>query len=126
VGHGATGTLGAHAEQAAFRHLVDNDLRPIARNFRCRGGELDLVMLDGDCLVIVEVRYRKSSRFAAPAITVDRHKQRKLVRTAALFAARNRRFASLPMRFDVVAVEGSTTPAIRWIRDAFRPDDSMF
>jgi putative endonuclease len=126
VGRDATATLGARAEEAAFRQLVDNGLQPIARNFRCRGGELDLVMLDGNCLVIVEVRCRKSTRFTTPALTIDRRKQDKLVRTAALFAARNRRFASLPIRFDVVTIEGRTAPTIRWIRDAFRPDDSIF
>ena len=82
-------------------------------------------MLDDACLVVVEVRYRKSNAFTDPGLTVDRHKQRRLVRTAALFLTRHRRFANYAMRFDVVAIEGHDDARVRWIRDAFRPDDSM-
>jgi putative endonuclease len=96
----------------------------VARNFRCRGGEIDLIMLDGTCLAFIEVRCRRSSAFSAPGPTVDRHKQRRLVRTAALFAARHAQYAQSVMRFDVVAIEGETADGIRWFRDAFRPDDS--
>mgnify|MGYP001813812433 CR=1 FL=1 len=99
-------------------------MRPVAQNFRRRGGEIDLLMLDDDCLVVVEVRYRGSNAFTVPELTVDRHKQRRLVRTAALFLARHQRFSNYAMRFDVVAVEGRDRPRVRWIRDAFRPDDS--
>ena len=81
-------------------------------------------MLDGDCLVFVEVRYRRSLVFADPALTVDRHKQRKIVRTAMLFTAARRRFAMHTMRFDVIAVAGVDASRVRWIQDAFRPDDS--
>jgi putative endonuclease len=83
-------------------------------------------MLDGGCLVFVEVRYRRSSSFTDAALTVDQRKQRKIVRTALLFSAARRRFAMHAMRFDVVAVEGADASRIRWIRDAFRPDDSSF
>ena len=95
----------------------------MARNFRRRGGEIDIVMIDGDTLVFVEVRYRRSATFAAPGLTVDRRKQRKLVRAAALFAAAHHRLAGYEMRFDVVAIEEGKP--VHWIRDAFRPDDSM-
>lgn len=120
----ATGPVGAHAESAAFDYLINQGLRPVARNFRCRGGEIDLIMIHDQCLTFVEVRYRTTSNFAQPDHTVDRHKQRKIIRTAAMFYARNRAYASHVMRFDVVAIEGKDPPSIRWIRDAFRPDDS--
>ncbi len=77
------------------------------------------------CLVFVEVRFRQSARFTDPEITVDRRKQRKLLRTAAMFLARNGHYARLATRFDIVAITGSTPPRVRWIRDAFRPQDSM-
>lgn len=124
MGPGPTGTLGDQAEQLAFRYLTDRGLRPVARNFRTRGGEIDLILLDGDCLTFVEVRCRRSAKFTEPALTVDHRKQRKLVRTAALFAARHRAYAQHVMRFDVVAIEGDEVPTIEWIRDAFRPNDS--
>lgn len=103
---------------------MDQGLRPVARNFRTRGGEIDLIMLDGDCLVFVEVRSRRSNDFTEPGLTVDYHKQRKLIRTAAFFGARNPIYANHVMRFDVVAVEGADPPSIKWIGDAFRPNDS--
>jgi putative endonuclease len=81
-------------------------------------------MRDSTCLVFVEVRYRESARFAAAGHTVDRHKQRKIIRTAALFLSRQPRFANAVTRFDVVAIEGSDEPRVDWIRDAFRPNDS--
>jgi putative endonuclease len=121
LGPGSHRTLGARGENIAYRFLVDRGLRPVARNFRCRGGEIDLIMLDRQCLAFVEVRWRRSSRFAAPADTVDHRKQRKLIRAAAMFLSRQRRYATLATRFDVIAIEGDD---VRWIRDAFRPDDS--
>lgn len=124
MGRGSTGTLGDYAEQRAFRYLIDRGLRPVARNFRSRGGEIDLIMLDGECLTFIEVRCRRSTGFTTPALSVDPRKQRKIIRTAALFGARNRTYANHVMRFDVVAVEGVDCPTIKWIRDAFRPTDA--
>lgn len=124
MGRGPTGTLGDHAEEQAFRFLVHRGLRPVARNFRSRGGEIDLIMLDERCLVFVEVRCRRSTNFTKPELTVDYRKQRKIVRTAALFGARNRAYSTHVMRFDVIAIEGEDPPVIQWIRDAFRPNDS--
>ena len=124
MGNRDTGVVGRRAESLAFEYLRDRGLAPVARNFRSRGGEIDLIMLDGDCLAFVEVRSRRSSRFASPANTVDARKQRKLVGTASMFIARHDRFAHYTMRFDVISIEGTPRPSVRWIRDAFRPDDS--
>ena len=124
MGHRGTGALGDRAENAAFRYLIQQGLRPVARNFRSRGGEIDLIMLDDHCLTFIEVRFRSTSDFAQPSHTVDRHKQRKIIRTAAMFYARNHCYANHVMRFDVVAIECTNPPSIMWLRDAFRPDDS--
>ena len=97
---------------------------PVARNFYCRGGEIDLIMLDEDCLVFIEVRFRSTSKFARACDTVDARKQRKIIRTAAMFVARNHRFGNAVMRFDVVAAEGPEEAIIDWIKDAFRPNNS--
>ncbi len=119
-----SGLVGSSAEQRAFHFLIARGLRPVARNFRCRGGEIDLIMLDGDCLTFVEVRYRASANFVPASQTVDIRKQRKIIRTAAMYIARNRQFAAHTMRFDVIAVEGTSTLSITWISDAFRPIDA--
>lgn len=124
MGFGSTGSLGQKAESKALRFLVREGLTPVSRNFRTRGGEIDLIMLHGDCLTFVEVRYRKSSRFSRPALTVDHRKQNKILRTAALFLAHKKRYARHTMRFDVVSIEGGEEGHIEWIRDAFRPNDS--
>ena len=124
MGSGSTGTLGKRAEDRALRHLADAGLQLLVRNFRRRGGEIDLVMLDGDCLVFVEVRFRATAGFAHPGLTVDHRKQRKITRTAALFLSANVRHARRPARFDVVAIVGNGPDGVEWIRDAFRPDDA--
>ena len=124
MGYRNTGTVGHQAEQLAFDFLIDQNLRPVARNFHSRGGEIDLIMLDGNCLTFVEVRFRASALFTPASHTVDHHKQRKIIRTAAMYIARNRQFSMHTMRFDVVAIEGGENTAINWIRDAFRPNNS--
>ncbi len=116
--------LGAAVEAAARDHLVDAGLRPVAANANYRLGELDLVMLDGDTLVFIEVRYRRDDRFGGGAASVDFRKQRKLVRAAQLFLQRHARYANGACRFDVVEAEGDpAAPRLNWLRDAFRADD---
>jgi len=124
VGSRTTGAVGRQAEQLAFDFLIKHDLRPVARNFHCRGGEIDLIMLDRSCLTFVEVRYRASAAFTAASHTVDYHKQRKIIRTAAMFVARNRQFSTATMRFDVIAIEGPGGESVDWVKDAFRPHNS--
>jgi putative endonuclease len=124
VGYASTGSVGRQAEQLAFDYLTGQKLSPVARNFYCRGGEIDLIMLDSDCLTFIEVRFRASTSFTPASHTVDHHKRRKIIRTAAMFIAKNHRFSTYTMRFDVVAIEGVDNPTIRWIKDAFRPNNS--
>ena len=85
-------------------------------------------MRDGRCLVFVEVRFRADSAFVRARESVDIHKQRKLIRTAALFIRQRSRYANSVMRFDVVAIDADTDAngksRIEWITDAFRPEDS--
>jgi putative endonuclease len=118
-----TRAVGTNAEQVAQRFLAKKGLTSIAQNFRCRLGEIDLIMLDKDCLVFVEVRYRAAKQRIAARLTVNVRKQLKLIKTAATFLARNPRFAQHSVRFDVVAVDGDT---LDWIADAFRPSDGSF
>ena len=111
---------GDAVEAAARTMLLDAGLRDIARNAACRAGEIDLVMRDGDCLVFVEVRYRRNARFGGGGASVDARKQCKLVRAAEVFLLRNRTLAAMPCRFDVVEADGdAAAPTLRWIRAAF-------
>ncbi|HZD52436.1 MAG TPA: YraN family protein [Woeseiaceae bacterium] len=119
----AKGIRGRRAEELALRHLESQGLALVAKNFRCRLGEIDLVMRMSRSLVFVEVRSRASSRFASPLESVDWRKQQKLIRAASYFLMMNRAFRHHAVRFDVVAVEGPLPGgySLQWIRDAFRP-----
>jgi len=110
---------GAVAEDLVLGYLQGQGLTLVTRNFRCRVGELDLIMRDGEYLVFVEVRSRRSIRYGAPAESVTRTKQQKLLRAAAFYLQRQN--LDLPCRFDVVAVlQSGGDPQIEWIRDAFQ------
>ena len=114
---------GKQAEQIAHDYLKAKGLRLIQANYRCRVGELDLVMLDGQVLVIVEVRYRKTSRIAGPMQTIDSHKRDRLALAARHFLMRHDHLRDMPVRFDVVGLTGSTArPSISWAKNAFEFD----
>ena len=114
--------VAGHAvEEAAETHLAAAGLRPVARNVTCRMGELDLVMRDGEALVFVEVRYRRSASHGSAAESVSRAKRARLVNAARYFLMRNPKLSNLPCRFDVVAVDGEgEARRVAWLRDAFR------
>jgi len=115
---------GVAAEGLAGRYLAGNGLRLVTANFRARVGELDLVMTDRGVLVVVEVRARRRANVATPAATVNRGKQRRLIRTTQYFLLRHRQFARWPVRFDVVSITGELSdPEILWTRGAFTLDD---
>jgi putative endonuclease len=120
---GATREAGARCEDLADAYLQRAGLAPIARNFNCRHGELDLVMRDGDVVVFVEVRYRRKGgggRFGDGFDSVGASKRARLVRAAATFLARHPRLAGRPCRFDVVAVAGDVAaPQLEWLPNAF-------
>lgn len=104
---------GDAGEERAMRHLESRGLSLVARNFRCRGGEIDLVMQDRNTLVFVEVRQRADARFGGAAASVTAGKQRRLVLAAQVFL---QRYAEVPpCRFDVVAIEAGN---LHWIPNA--------
>lgn len=111
---------GRQAEALACRYLQQRGLRLISQNWRCKRGELDLVMLDGDTVVFVEVRYRRHRAWGGALESVDSRKQEKLIRAAQLYLQQDSRLAKHPCRFDVVALDQSGTgQKPNWIRNAF-------
>jgi len=117
------GTVGKESEELALAYLRKRGLRLVYRNFRCRVGEIDLIMRDDAVLVFVEVRYRRPGQYASAAVSVDTGKQRRLVLAGSMFLAGATEYADSPVRFDVVALDGSShrESKIQWLRDAFRP-----
>src|SRR5947209_6686297 len=108
--------LGAVAEARAAEFLQDKGYRVVDRNWTCRGGEIDLVCVDGgDTLVFVEVRARADARHGTPLETVVDLKRRRLVRAAQIYLHVKKR-QDCACRFDVVAVTGET---IEHVEDAF-------
>lgn len=110
---------GEAAEALACRYLERQGLVLIERNYRCRAGEVDLIMRDGECLVFVEVRSRRHSGYATPAETITRAKQRRVCRAAAYYLLTHRYNA--PCRFDVIAIL-QQQQQLDWIRGAFQAD----
>lgn len=114
--------IGAAHEDAAARHLADAGLVLVERNVRCRYGEIDLVLRDGELLVFAEVRYRRDAGHGGALESVDARKRGRLVGAARWYLHTRPQFANVPCRFDVVAIDGAPPFSIDWIRDAFRVD----
>ena len=113
-------SLGKWAESIAQDHLRENGLETLAVNYRCRHGELDLVMLDDSTIVFVEVRYRKSSSYGSGTESVTTAKQQRLIATANHYLQHTGSSENVACRFDVVAISDiRKCPDIDWIKDAF-------
>ncbi len=111
---------GSEWEAAVESWLRKAGLRPLARNFFCRYGEIDLIMRDGDIVVFVESRYRKTGDGVA---SVGASKRLKMQRTASMYLQANPVFANAPCRFDVVGCRGTPhNPSFDWVKSAFDAD----
>ena len=111
-----TQAIGKDAEQRAEALLSTAGLRCLRRNYRCRGGEIDLLMRDGDTLVFVEVRFRRSDTFGGALASIDGRKRRRLVLAAQHYLLHHPWPG--PCRFDVVGL-GPSKNAAKWVRNAF-------
>ena len=112
---------GNQAERQAELLLKQAGLTVLDRNYRCKQGELDLVMRDADTVVFVEVRYRRSSQWGSAAETVDARKQKRVIAAAQHYLLTHPQLAKHPCRFDVIAANGNSADpaAYHWIREAF-------
>ncbi len=112
---------GKLAEDLAFGYLLELGLKPLARNYRCLCGEIDIIMQDDEIVVYIEVRYRKNKHYIDPVETIDVGKRNRIIKTSLHFMQSNRSAAKSPCRFDVITVsENLTTPEIKWIKNAFQ------
>ncbi|MBI3903867.1 MAG: YraN family protein [Nitrosomonadales bacterium] len=110
-------TRGAQAEQLAAQFLQRHGLKLLHNNYRCRYGEIDLILQDGNTLVFAEVRLRSRSNFGGAASSINTAKQSKLVRTAQYYLATLARIP--PCRFDAVLLEALDDNSIEWVKNAF-------
>ncbi len=115
---------GDAAETAALAVLEQAGAILLARNARYSVGELDLIVLDGDTLVFVEVRQRKSDAFGGAAASLDARKQRKCALAAQCWLKQNPRYAAMPCRFDAVLFNGlEPNWQFQWLKNAFQFQD---
>ena len=115
---------GEDAEVACLTHLKSKGLKLVDRNFNCRQGEIDIIMLDNKTLVFVEVRFRKNNNFGGGLESITTAKQNKLRRTAELYLQQNSQYQNA--RFDVVSMSKTsqansdkTEYTFDWIENAF-------
>jgi putative endonuclease len=113
----STGTRGAQAEQLAAQFLQRQGLKLLQQNYRCRHGEIDLILQDGATLVFAEVRLRSRNDFGGASASITASKQAKLVRAAQHYLAALGR--TPPCRFDAVLFEALDGSAPQWLKNAF-------
>ena len=111
-----TTTRGREAETKAAQYLQRAGLRLVERNFRVRGGEIDLICRDGKGLVFVEVRQRSRGDFGGAAASITTGKQRRIILAAQHYLAGK---PDCDCRFDCVLIDGEQ---LEWIKDAFAAD----
>ena len=107
---------GARAEELCAELLRKAGLRVLARNWRCRHGEIDLVAEEGGTLVFAEVRYRRGQRYGGAAESVTAAKRARLIAAARLYLMRR---PDADCRFDVLLLDSLEHSRVQWIRNAF-------
>ncbi|HNX75572.1 MAG TPA: YraN family protein [Candidatus Rifleibacterium sp.] len=113
--------LGGRGEDMALEFLTGLGYELVTRNYRSRGGELDLIMRDGTTLVFVEVRTKTVFSHGNPLETIDYRKRRQIEKTARLYLARKKLGDEISCRFDVVGIslDKESTPQIEHVINAF-------
>lgn len=112
-------SLGSEGESLAVAYLERQRYRIVERNFRCRGGEIDIVARDGKTIVFVEVKTRKDTQYGPPQLAVTPFKQRQISKAALTWLAKNRQLEA-SARFDVISIMFSgEQPWIEHIPNAF-------
>lgn len=110
-------STGVVAEKKALTYLLEQGLILVHQNYYCCFGEIDLIMQDQDTLVFIEVRYRKSGDFGGALASINRTKQRKIIKTAMHYLSQ---LAREPYcRFDAIALNDTQSIPL-WVKDAFQ------
>lgn len=103
-----TRRVGSEKEEEACRYLEEKGYEIVTTNYRCRDAEIDIVAGDGRTLVFVEVKYRKNTEYGSGAHAVSVKKIRNISRCARYYIYKEHVPADVPMRFDVIAIDGDT------------------
>lgn len=106
---------GAQAERLAAQYLQRKGLALVETNFRCRFGEIDLILREGETLIFAEVRQRRNNDYGGAAASIDSHKQRRLILTAQHYLSGLPH--TPPCRFDAVLLDAAEN--VEWVKNAF-------
>lgn len=111
---------GKAAEERALNFLKKCGLKPLEKNYRTRGGEIDLIMLDDETIVFIEVRARSNDSYMKPLESIDKRKLENIIYASNHYLQKNRAGNDSSCRFDVVVLTGASgQPKIEWIKNAF-------
>tara|TARA_R100001163_G_C5059084_1_gene195737 strand:- start:380 stop:781 length:402 start_codon:yes stop_codon:yes gene_type:complete len=117
---------GLYYEKLALEFLRRHGLRLQQKNYHCRLGEIDLILLDAQVLVFAEVRFRARNDFGTGFETVGRYKQQKLIRCAQFYLLEKKLYEKCDLRFDILSISRNQEEAeIHWIKNAFSVEPSM-
>lgn len=108
---------GNYYETIAKNHIIQLGGQVLLMNYHALCGELDLIILDENEIAFVEVKYRKSNAFGGAINAVTKSKQSKIIKTAQHYLVKNKKYAKMPCRFDVLCIDGQLT--IEWLKHAF-------
>jgi len=109
-------SLGTEKEMLAVEYMKQQGAILLEQNFYFRGGEIDLIIKDGEYICFIEVKYRNSRNYGFPEEAVTPAKQKKIIQGARIYLYRNHYPSDTPCRFDVISVYKDE---ITWIKDAF-------
>lgn len=112
--------IGTHYETQARLYLEKHGLVFLSANFRCRHGEIDLIMREDQQWVFIEVRYRRQTHFGDGIASITHHKKQRLHRAALVYLMQRKRLYKVPVRFDIISIDSKQQ--FTWIKNAFEVD----
>ncbi len=120
---------GLYFEKIAQNWLQQKGLVPVQQNYSCRSGEIDLIMLHGETLCFIEVKFRNNNAFGGTAYSIPLSKQRKITQTALTFIASHKKFQQHTYRFDALFIRPEDKlkkNLFEWIQNAFSTEKSAY
>jgi putative endonuclease len=115
----STTQTGQEQEVLACDYLISQGLQLVMQNYQCKLGEIDIIMQDKDTLVFVEVRHRKQNNYVSGIESINKSKQRKIIKTSQYYLQAHKLTNKFSCRFDVVITEQTDKQQFLWIKDAF-------
>lgn len=116
-----TQTQGQLGEDKALDYLKQQGLKCLTRNYTCRLGEIDLIMMEKECIVFIEVRLRKNESYGGGIGSITPSKKNKIIKTAMSYLISKKLYEQYPLRFDVISIDGPLGK-VTWIQNAFGAD----